>query len=260
MRLNCFAISLQSYLLCNPNPKNRNAIDWLNPLYKYSQGAVEDAANALGIKNVNKEDEVNRILEYMRGGGSRGGSGGGDNGGSVNRSSGDYDDITSAQSADAAAGNAAASSFAGRDPQTGGIDPAIQQQLDALTLQNTQYANQLAEREAYWTETVEGINTANTEAMTRMEEMMLQQQQAATSAQNLLQLQLSSTQTALQNQERMSANLARAFVPEAEAPAASAAYGDQRVTARKQQANSLNDLSIVTGVGAGNSLSGLQLA
>ena len=40
----------------------------------------------------------------------------------------------------------------------------------------------------------------------------------------------------------------------------SVAYGDQRIGVRPRQTNSLNDLSIVSGVGAGNSMSGLMLA
>ena len=76
----------------------------------------------------------------------------------------------------------------------------------------------------------------------------------------MLTTQLTSTQEALQNQQRMSANLANAYVPQAEESAMNAIYGDQRSGTRKQTSNSLNDLSIVSGVGGNNSLSGLQIA
>ena len=122
------------------------------------------------------------------------------------------------------------------------------------------YEDKLAERETYWNQTVGDINKANADAMTRMEALMLQQQKSADSTQKLLEMQLSSTQTALQDQQQKSANLARAYVPEAETAATSVSYGDQRTTTRRRQANSLNDLSIVTGVGSSNSLSGLTLA
>lgn len=39
---------------------------WLNPLYKYSEGQVTDAARALRISNVNRESEVTQILDKIR--------------------------------------------------------------------------------------------------------------------------------------------------------------------------------------------------
>jgi len=52
-----------------PKPTNRHAYDWSNSLYDYSKGSVQDAAKELGIGNVNKKDEVRRILDYIREGG-----------------------------------------------------------------------------------------------------------------------------------------------------------------------------------------------
>ena len=92
--------------------------------------------------------------------------------------------------------------------------------------------------------------------------MMLSQQQQAANTQQLLESQLSSANTALTEQKRVSANLANAYVPQAEASADTFVYGDSREQKRKQRNNQLSDLSIVTGVGnAGNAgLAGLQLA
>ena len=132
--------------------------------------------------------------------------------------------------------------------------------VESINQANQEAMDRLSERESYWTNTVESINQANREAMGRMETMMLQQQQSAAAQQQLLTSQLTSTQNALQEQQRMSANLRNAYVPAAEQSAQSASYGDQRTTTRRKESNSLNDLSIVTGVGSSNSLSGLTLA
>ena len=90
--------------------------------------------------------------------------------------------------------------------------------------------------------------------------MLLFQQQQASATQELLSSQLASTQAALQNQQRLSANLSNAYVPQAESSAQTVAYGDARQQKRRVTNNSLSDLSIVSGVGGANGLSGLQLA
>ena len=46
--------------------ENPNAQGFLNPLYNYSQGQVEDAARYLNISNVNRQSEVDAILNYIR--------------------------------------------------------------------------------------------------------------------------------------------------------------------------------------------------
>jgi hypothetical protein len=47
---------------------NRNSYGYTNPLYDYSYGQTRDAAEALGINNVNNKDDVNNLLDYMRNG------------------------------------------------------------------------------------------------------------------------------------------------------------------------------------------------
>ena len=46
--------------------ENRHADEMLNPLYKYSEGAVRDAAGHLGIGNINSQKEVNKITSYLQ--------------------------------------------------------------------------------------------------------------------------------------------------------------------------------------------------
>jgi hypothetical protein len=45
---------------------NQNAQKMLNPLYDYSYGNVRDASKILGIGNVNEQEEVDRLLTYLR--------------------------------------------------------------------------------------------------------------------------------------------------------------------------------------------------
>jgi len=49
---------------------NPHSYDWLDPLYKYSEGRVTDAARTLGITNVSNPDKVNRILSEIQTGGA----------------------------------------------------------------------------------------------------------------------------------------------------------------------------------------------
>ena len=45
---------------------NPNAYEMFDPLYDYAYGDVRDAADALGIGNYNKKDEVARTVEYLQ--------------------------------------------------------------------------------------------------------------------------------------------------------------------------------------------------
>jgi len=46
--------------------KNSNSYNWSNPLYEYDRKTVEDAGKATGIQNVNKKEEVDTILDYIK--------------------------------------------------------------------------------------------------------------------------------------------------------------------------------------------------
>lgn len=222
--------------------------------------------------------------------------------GKANRSSGQYSDIQKAQQEDRTKGIKTAESFKNQRVKVGGISKEVQQQLDALRLANSNlnkqlasnsksyenqlmqmglqqqqsaaaYENQLANAQAGYQQqlqqmqvsnnaAMQQLETKNQSALQQMQSMMLSQQQQAANTQQLLESQLSSANTALTEQKRVSANLANAYVPQAEASADTFVYGDSREQKRKQRNNQLSDLSIVTGVGnAGNAgLAGLQLA
>ena len=45
---------------------NPNAYEMFDPLYDYAYGDVRDAADALGIGNYNKKDEVARTIDYLQ--------------------------------------------------------------------------------------------------------------------------------------------------------------------------------------------------
>ena len=52
----------------DPGAINENAQDFANPLYDYSYGQARDAAKALGIGNVDSQEETNRIIDYIQNG------------------------------------------------------------------------------------------------------------------------------------------------------------------------------------------------
>ena len=193
--------------------------------------------------------------------------------GKADRSSGKYDDIRKAQEEDRSKGSKTAQSFKNKKPEKAGISKELQKQLDALTLSNSNlnkqlasnsksYEKQLAKTQAGYEKQLKRMQASSDKALQQMQAMMLSQQQQAANTQQLLQSQLSTANNALTEQKRVSANLANAYVPQAEASADTVIYGDSREQVRKQRNNQLSDLSIVTGIGnAGNAgLAGLQLA
>lgn len=245
------------------SPENRNAYDGFSGLYKYSQGQVEAAARAERIQNINSRDEVERILNRLEtgiGSGYSGSSSSKKDKGPAPRDTGEYDDILAAQAEDQAAGQDAADGFAGNDGTDGqgGLAPEVQALIDGLQLQVGDLTTNLADRETYWSGQFDTLQTNSNNAISQMQTLMLSQQQSAANTQTLLQNQLASTQTALTEQQRMTQNLSNAYVPAAEQTAQSVSYGDTRTVDRRQNNNSLTDLSIVSGVGSNGSLTGLQ--
>ena len=88
-----------------------------------------------------------------------------------------------------------------------------------------------------------------------------QADQAYVNAQNQMQAQLQAATAATQSAEQRAANMRNAFIPQANPSAMSVAYGDQRKNNRSQANNQLSDLTIMSGLGtASNPLAGLQLA
>lgn len=50
----------------DPGARNPDSYEQFDGLYRYSEGAVSDAAKALGYTNINSKGEVKDILEYLR--------------------------------------------------------------------------------------------------------------------------------------------------------------------------------------------------
>ena len=223
---------------------NYNYNNTTNPLYNYSQGSVEDAANALGIRNINKQNEVNAVINYIRGN-----SGGGGGGGNQNNGDG------GAFSDDIAAANAAAADLANRpitmgdfDERFGDLESLLNQSLttgleDMLMAQSAGYEQQIAQQNQAFENQIAGIEAQFSQA----NQFMNQQLQAAN--------------TSLQAAEQRANNMASAFVPQANPTALSVQYGDNRDSNRKRENNNLSDLTILSGLGTtANPLAGLQLA
>lgn len=244
--------------------------------------------------NFNSTSDIAKMISWVQGSTSTGGGSSNNNDPTgAPRDTGKYEDILAAQNEDRVAGQETAKRLAELQSKLGGISPEVQAQLDSLTLANTGLTNDLISQgkageralkktNKEWSgklkdqskeyqgmldalsisyeQKLADASDASTAAITRLEEMMMQQQLSALATQNLLTSQLQSSQTALANQQRMSANLASAYVPQAEATAQSVLYGDSRNQRRKPKNNSLSDLSIVSGVTSSNSTSGLQVA
>ena len=264
---------------------------------KETDKAWDKVLKKLGIKNYNSTADKAKVFRYVSGGGSGSGSGKSDATKDPKtgapRDTGKFDDIKDAFEEDRLAGEAMAKELAELKAKLGTIDPKVQAQLDSLTLANTGLTNDLlesskaneqalADKDAEWAGRLDEVSasydgrlnslsasyeeklaaaaTASNTAIGRLEDLMMQQQISAMQTQQLLTSQLQSTQSALASQQRMSANLATAYVPQAEASAQSVVYGDTRQQKRKTKDNSLSDLSIVSGVTSSNSTSGLQVA
>lgn len=176
------------------------------------------------------------------------------------RSSGEFEDIKAALALDALAGQQQAKELEDLKAKLALPDPAMQAQIDALTLSTTDLTAQLSQQAADYQAKLDQAAIDNQDRIDDMNDLLLQQQTAAASAQSLLQSQLQTTQNALQAQQALSANMANAYVPKAQQSAATVSYGDARTQTRKTKNNSLSGLSIVSGVGGGtNALTGLKI-
>ena len=91
---------------------------------------------------------------------------------------------------------------------------------------------------------------------------MAEQQEAFNTAQAFTNEQLNAANNAFLAEQKRSANMANAYVPQANPTASSIGYGDgRRITRRKRQDNQLSDLTLLSGLGSqANPLAGLQLA
>ena len=221
-------------------------------LYNYSRGAVFDAANNLGIKNVNSYDEVRRILEQIRNPTGSSGNGSNQSQGEPNytnptpsnpdprRGTGEFDDIKDVLNDEFDTATQVGQDIADREVEqidTPSIDDRLNEIIDSLTLDfENRYSG--------------------------LEDLLMQQQTNFQSSLDAMAQQSQAAQAAYQQQLLLAQNTARAYVPQAEKSAATAQIGDQReIASRKADDNNLSNLSILSGLGtASNPLSGLQLA
>lgn len=208
-------------------------------------------AQEVGIKNINSQNDIREMYDYVLGYSGRG-NGSNQSQGEPNytnptpsnpdprRGTGDFGDITTVLDEEYDTATKAGTDIAEREVDTidtPSIDDRLNDIIGSLTLDfENRYSG--------------------------LEDLLMQQQQNFNSSLTLMQQQAQAAQAAYQQQLMLSQNMAKAYVPPAEQTAATAATGDQRTTQTRQaKDNVLSELSILSGLGTSSSpLSGLQLA
>lgn len=232
---------------------------------KTSGGEWGKVQKALGIRTVDKPEDLARMFNFVNGastGVTRKSGGDGGNSGSANRSSGEFDDIKGALGEDSQAGLDAAADL---DNQVVEEANAYQGIIDGLMAQQaTQQNNFDAALAAQSEESAASLGQLNDLFMAQysgLEQQMAAQQQDFNNAQAFTNQQLNAANNAFLLEQQRAANLGNAYVPQANPTAMSIGYGDGRTTRRKQDDNQLSDLTLMSGLGTqSNPLAGLQLA
>ena len=235
---------------------------------KTSGGDWGKVQKALGIRTVDKPEDLARMFNFVNGAstgmtrksGSDSGSGNAD--GTYDRSSGEFDDIKGALGNDAQAGLDAASGLDARNAEQANQYQSI---IDGLMAQQATQQNNfesaLAQQSQQSAASLSQLNDLFTAQYSGLESQMAAQQQDFNNAQAFTQQQLSAANAAYLAEQQRSANLGNAYVPQANPTAMSVGYGDGRATRRKQADNQLSDLTLMSGLGtSANLLAGLQLA
>ena len=111
------------------------------------------------------------------------------------------------------------------------------------------------------------LEASSAQRYTNLNNFLISQQADFASQREQLSTQLAEQTAAYNEQMKRAEAQARAYVPDANPTATAATAGDDRANLlgasakTKQQANSLSNLSVLTGLGTqGNPLSGLQIA
>lgn len=191
---------------------------------------------------------------------SRGGSGGYSN---ADRSSGEFNDIKNALREDARAGEKAAERLREREVEQANsyqqVIADLQAQTRAIESASEQRLQEQAQASAA---SLANLNDLFVGQMNDVESRMAQQQEDFNTAQAFANEQLNAANNAFLAEQKRSANMGNAYVPQANPNAFSIGYGDGRTaTRRKRQDNQLSDLTLLTGLGTISSpLAGLQLA
>ena len=243
---------------------------------KTSGGEWGKVQKALGIRTVDKPEDLARMFNFVNGastGVTRKSGGDGGNSGSANRSSGEFDDIKGALGEDSQAGLDAAADLDNRVVEEAN---AYQEIIDGLMAEQVEQQNsfdtqQIAQQSSFDSalaaqseESAASLGQLNDLFMAQysgLEQQMAAQQQDFNNAQAFTNQQLNAANDAFLREQQRAANLGNAYVPQANPTAMSIGYGDGRTTRRKQDDNQLSDLTLMSGLGTqSNPLAGLQLA
>ena len=231
---------------------------------KTSGGEWGKVQKALGIRTVDKPEDLARMFNFVNGASTgmtrKSGGDGGD--GTYDRSSGEFGDIKGALGEDAQSGLDTASELDNRN-----VEQANQYQeiIDGLmaqqATQQSSFDSALAAQSANSAASLGQLNDLFAAQYSGLEQQMAAQQQDFNNAQAFTNQQLNAANNAFLREQQRSANLGNAYIPQANPTALSIGYGDGRTTRRKQDDNQLSDLTLMSGLGTqSNPLAGLQLA
>lgn len=185
------------------------------------------------------------------------------NNNNANRSSGKFIDIRSSLREDSASGQSAAAGLSNQGVSQGSSYDALIADLQAQTAAaEAAYEQQLTQQAEASAASLANLNDLFVGQMDSVESRMAQQQDDFNTAQAFANEQLNAANNAFLAEQKRSANMANAYVPQANPTASSVGYGDgRRATRRKRQDNQLSDLTLLSGLGTTTSpLAGLQLA
>ena len=179
------------------------------------------------------------------------------------RDTGKFVDIRNALREDSSAGRDAASGLDNRAVEQSNNYQSIIDDLRAQTeASEAAYQQQLTQQAEASAASLASLNDLFVGSIGEVESRMAQQQEDFNSAQAYANEQLNAANNAFLAEQKRSANMANAYVPQANPTASSIGYGDgRRASRRKRQDNQLSDLTLLSGLGTITSLlSGLQLA
>ena len=179
------------------------------------------------------------------------------------RDTGKFVDIRNALREDSSAGRDAASGLDNRAVEQSNNYQSIIDDLRAQTeASEAAYQQQLTQQAEASAASLASLNDLFVGSIGEVESRMAQQQEDFNSAQAYANEQLNAANNAFLAEQKRSANMANAYVPQANPTASSIGYGDgRRVSRRKRQDNQLSDLTLLSGLGTTTSpLAGLQLA
>jgi hypothetical protein len=197
------------------------------------------------------------------GGSRKSGSGSNRSSSGAPRDTGKFVDIRNALREDAAAGQSAASDLSNQDVSQASAYETLIADLQAQTAASeAAYQEQLTQQAEASAASLANLNDLFVGQMDSVEARMAQQQQDFNTAQAFADEQLNAANNAFLAEQRRSANMANAYVPQANPTASSIGYGDgRRANRRRRQDNQLSDLTLLSGLGTTKSpLAGLQLA